>query len=93
MPNITQADAKKIAKKLSADYRNGSNHELALIYHNGLKIAQFGIRRDKAANHDYVANQIFMSRSDSISFGKCKISYDEWVERMRKKGVIRMALS
>jgi hypothetical protein len=88
MPTISQNDAEKIANKLQAVYRQGGNHKLAIIFVNGQKITQFGIRHDKTAGHDYIADQIHMNRKDCLVFGKCDISYDEWVARMREKGHI-----
>jgi len=88
MPKITQDDAVRIADKLLAVYKMGGKHKLAMIYFQGKKILQFGIRHDRTAGHDYVADQIFMSKSDCVIFGECKITYDEWVARMRIKGII-----
>jgi hypothetical protein len=88
MPKITHGDAVDIAKKLRAEYQNGGKHKLAMIYYKGKKITQFGIRHDKTAGHDYVSNQIYMNKLDSVNFGKFDISYEEWIERMLDKGVI-----
>lgn len=88
MPKITRSDAVKIADKLRSRYKTGGKHTLAIVYYNEIKILQFGIRHDRTAGHDYIPNQIFMSKSDTIKFGKCDISYEDWVQRMQERGII-----
>ncbi len=88
MPKITHDDAVRIADKLQAQYKSGGSHRIAKIFYGGKKITQFGIRHDKTGGHDYVSDQIFMNKSDCITFGKCDITYQQWVDRMRAKGHI-----
>lgn len=90
MPSITKDDAEKIAEKFGAQYEQGSNHLLAKIYYKGKKITQFGIRRSSKRDmpHNYISDQIYMSRTDCIAFGECDISVEEWVERMKEQGII-----
>lgn len=88
MPKITYDDAVSIANKFRAEYKSGGKHKLAIIYFEGKKITQFGIRHDKTAGHDYISNQIYMSKMDCVEFGRCNISLEDWIAKMREKGII-----
>jgi len=88
MPNISKELAEKIAKKLKAKKRTGTAHDLALIYHKGKLVANFGIRRGsrKDAGHDYIPAAIFLGARDARLLGECTLSRDDWITVMAEKG-------
>src|SRR2546425_423892 len=87
---LTKAHALDIAKKLRADIRSKSAHDLAVIVHNGKRIAQFGIRRGSNRNqgHNHIPNGVHLNAHDTLLLAQCSISADEWLEMMRQKGLI-----
>ena len=88
MPNITKVLAQRIAGKLQAATAPGRSHDLAVIYHEGKKIAQFGIMRGSRndASHNWIPGQIFTSPKQAYLLGKCTWKLKEWVALMREKG-------
>ena len=88
--NITKEHAEKIAGKLEAVIKEGAKHDLAKIYHNNKKVAQYGIQRGskKDASHSYIPGQIFVSKKDCLLLAQCPLSRDEWVEKLKEKGHI-----
>lgn len=89
---ITKELAQKIAGKLEAVCHAKKNrpHDLFVVYHEGQRIVQFGIRRGsrKDAGHDHVPAEIRLSPSKARLLGQCPMSRDDWVEEMIEKGVI-----
>ena len=87
---LNKADAIAIAKKLDAEIETGSSHDLAKIYHDGKLISQYGIRRGskKDLPHDYISDQIFMSKRNCISLSDCTKSKDDWIADLTAKGQI-----
>lgn len=84
---ITTSDAHAIAKKLKAKYEDARRpHTLAIVYYQGKRITQFGIRRgSKDQGHGHIPGAIFLSPRDTRLFADCSISYEEWVKRMAEK--------
>jgi len=89
---ITKELAESIARKLHAvcNVKKNRPHDLYVVYHEGRRIAQFGIRRSsrKDQGHDYVPGEIHVSPSQARLLGQCPMSREEWVKEMIKKGVI-----
>src|SRR5437016_7994580 len=87
---LTKDHAEEIAKKLKARMHAGSKHDLAILEYEGKVIAQFGIRRGsrKDQGHDFIPGRIHLNRRDTLSLAQCSISYEDWIERMKDKGVI-----
>jgi hypothetical protein len=87
---ITKEHAEKIAAKLEAVVEKGDKHDLAKIYHDGKRIAQYGIRRGskKDSSHAYISSQIFVSKRDCLNLAKCPLSRDGWIEILKEKGKI-----
>ena len=88
--HITKAHAEKIAEKLEAVIEMGSLHDLAKIYYNKKKVAQYGIRRGsrKDLPHSYIPGQIFVSKKDCLRLAQCTLYRDGWIEILKEKGLI-----
>jgi hypothetical protein len=65
-------------------------HDIAVVYHQGVQIANFGIRRgsNREAGHDHIPQQIFVSSRQARLLGQCPMSRDEWIKVLRDKGII-----
>jgi hypothetical protein len=89
---ITKELAERIATKLKAvcDPKKNRPHDLYRIYHDGRLVAHFGVRRSskKDQGHDHVPGQIRVSPARAKLLGQCPMSREEWVEEMKRKGVI-----
>jgi len=89
---ITKELALKIAEKLQADRHPKKNrpHDLYVIYHEGSRVAQFGVRRSskKDEGHDHISAQIFLSPNKAKLLGQCPMSRGDWVAEMIAKGVV-----
>ena len=87
---LTKDHANLIAKKLNAEIRSKSAHDLAIIKHNGKRIAQFGIRRgsNKNQGHNHIPDGVHMTAHDTLLLAQCSISADQWIEMMKRKGLI-----
>ena len=92
---ITKDLAERIVKKLKAeiDAKPGRPHDLALVWVEEKMVASFGLRRGskKDAPHDHVPNDLYVSPRDARLLGQCPLSREEWIEKLRAKGVIEPA--
>ena len=92
MAVITKELALKIVKKLKADIRerSGKAHDLALVYHGGKLIAQFGIRRGsrKDQGHDHIPDQIHVRPSQARLLGQCPLERQDWIQILARKGLL-----
>jgi hypothetical protein len=87
---ITKDDADAIAKKLKAFLKDGTKHQLAIIEYEGKRIAQFGIRRGSRRDqgHDHIPSSIHVRPREALLLAQCPMSYDEWITRMKEKGLV-----
>jgi len=89
---ITKDLAESIARKLQAvcNIKKNRPHDLYVVYHEGRRITQFGIRRSSKRNqgHDHIPGAIHVSPSQARLLGQCPMSKEEWVKEMIKKSVI-----
>jgi hypothetical protein len=87
---LTRDDAEKIAAKLKGNKRSGAKHEIIRLVYEGKLIAQFGIRRGsrKGQGHDFIPGRIHLNMHDTLSLAQCTFSYEDWIQRMKDKGVI-----
>jgi hypothetical protein len=89
---ITKELAERIAAKLQAVSNPKKNrpHDLYGVYHEGRLIAHFGIRRSSRRDqgHDHIPGQIRVSPNQARLLGQCPMSREEWIEEMKRKGVI-----
>jgi len=87
---LNKDDAEKIAKKLKARIHKGSAHDIAVIEYEGQHILDFGIRRGSRRDqgHGHIPRDIHLNLRDALSLAQCTLSYDQWIRRMKDKGVI-----
>jgi hypothetical protein len=87
---ITKDHAARIAAKLHATIRQGGNHDIAVIEYEGKRIAQFGIRRGsrRDAGHDHIPASIYVGTRSALDLARCPMSYEQWIEVLRGKGLI-----
>ncbi len=88
---ITKEMARRIAKKLNAQIdKAGSAHDLASVFHDGLIIAQFGIRRGSRGNagHDHIPSDIFVGPNFTRQLAQCTKSRDQWIQKLIEDGII-----
>lgn len=92
MTIVTKELAEKIATKLGAEKHPKKNrpHDLYVVFHNGVRVAQFGICRGskKNAGHDFIASKIHVSPHEARLLGRCPISLDDWIRILKEKGII-----
>ena len=87
---LTKEHAEAIAKKFGATITPRNAHDLAVIEHNGQRVASFGIRRgsNKDQGHDHIPASLHMSPRDTMEFARCVISVADWVAKMQQKNLI-----
>jgi hypothetical protein len=90
MAIINKELAIKIAEKLGAEYEEKTRHTLAVIKHNGIIVAHFGIRRgsDKDLGHDYVPEQIHLSTGKAKILAQCRMTPEQWIAELARQGYI-----
>jgi hypothetical protein len=89
---ITKELALKIARKLEATIkeRSGKAHDIALVYHGGRLVAQFGLRRGskKDMGHDHIPSQIHVRPSQARLLGQCPMTREEWLRILAERGLL-----
>jgi hypothetical protein len=87
---LTKEHAQKIAKKLKAVTEPRSAHDMVEVWYEGKLIATFGIRRGsrKDQGHDHIPGKLHLNARDCLSLAQCTMSYDQWIQRMKDKGLI-----
>lgn len=88
---ITKEHALRIAKKLKATIdKRGGAHDIALIYHEGVLIAHFGIRRGsrKDAGHGHIPHSLHVAQSTCLGLAQCPVKREEWIQAMREQGLL-----
>lgn len=89
---ITKEHAIQIARKLGAQLRPGRRkaHDLYAVYHEGRRIAQFGIRRgsEKDKGHGHIPSQVFLSPHNALRLALCSMSAEDWLQVLRDRGMI-----
>jgi hypothetical protein len=91
MAIINRELAEVIANKLGGERKDKTRHIWVTIRHNGVLIAQFGIRRgsDKELGHDHIPAQIHLHKRQAKLLGQCTMSQQEWIEEMKRQGYIQ----
>ena len=89
---ITREHAEKIVKKLKAvdESRKNSPHDTYVVYHNGVEIASFGIRRGskKENSHGHIADELHIRPNQCLNLARCPLSRDGWIEVLRERGLV-----
>jgi hypothetical protein len=91
MASINKDHANAIAKKLGANIVTRKKaHDLARIYHNGVLIATFGIRRgsDRNLGHGHIPKELHLSPRQTILLAQCTMTVEQWLEILRDGGWI-----
>ncbi len=90
MPQITKEHAERIATKLKATYDKSGAHTIAEIWHDGVLIADFGIRHGskKEQGHDHIQKQLHVNTHDAKLLAQCPMTLDMWIKKMKEKGLI-----
>lgn len=83
---IDKTLAKKIAKKLKAamDDKKSKVHDYALVYHENVLVASFGIRRSskKTKPHDHVPKELRVSPHFAKDLANCPKSRDDYLREI-----------
>lgn len=90
-PELTREHADKIVKKLKAQVdKTQRNHDLATIYYQGEAVLAFNLRRSssKDTGHGHLTEDLYLSVSQVKRLANCPMTVEEWVGRMKEKGVI-----
>jgi len=102
MPNIMTEDAEEIARKLSHDaptqpgrsrfrieVRDGRGHRIVKVSYGDHRIGQYGLQRSNTPKrHNYVAEQLHLSRMDAYNLAKCPLTVDDFITILEGKGEI-----
>lgn len=96
MANIlTRQHAELIADKLEAERvegrkksGGGREHTLAIIYHEGVQIASFGIRHgsNKELPHGHIVSDLHVTPNQGRKLAICEWQKHDWIELMRISG-------
>jgi len=91
MAVITKELALKIVKKLKAEIvKQTKEHDIAVVYHEGKMVTQFGVRRGsrKDLGHDHIPGQIFLRPREARELGQCPLSRKDWIRIITEKGMV-----
>ncbi len=102
MPDIMTEDAKDIARKLTRDVptqpghepfrvevSDGRQHTVVKVWYRDRRIGQYGIQRSsQSKRHNYVAEQLHLSRTDAYNLAKCPLDVDEYITILEDKGEV-----
>ncbi len=91
MAIIDKTLALAIAKKLKARIvKKTGPHDIAQIYHKGVLITFFGIRRgsNKSLGHGHLPGALFLTPMRTRLLGQCHITPEEWLAILKEKGKI-----
>lgn len=89
MAIITKELAQRIVRKLKAEvHKRGKAHDIAVVYHEGKMVANFGIRRGSNRNlpHDHIPEVIFLRPNEARLLAQCPLSREQWIKIISKKG-------
>ena len=102
MPNIMTEDAEEIARKLTRDaptqpgrqhfrveVKDGRGHAIVKVWYGDHHIGQYGLQRSSTTKrHNYVAEQLHLSRMDAYDLAKCPLDVDGYITILEGKGEI-----
>jgi hypothetical protein len=58
-------------------------------YHHDIIVACFGIRRGSGEQgHGHIPGQLHLGPHETKRLAECSLSTDEWIEKMREKGLL-----
>jgi hypothetical protein len=96
MPDIMTKEAEAIAAKLARDTpqkpnrqkfqvttKSGRDHDLVFVRYGKVFIGRYGIQRgSKQQRHNYVAQQLHLSRTQGYNLAKCPFSVDDFIDEL-----------
>jgi len=91
MPTLNRDHARAIAKKLRATIdKSGKAHDIAYIYHNGVLVAHFGIRRgsDRNLPHGHIPDALHLRPRQTLNLAICTLTREQWIQIMTDAGWI-----
>ncbi len=91
MSLLTKEHARGLATKLGAEIRTKRKaHDLAIVYEDGIRIGQFGIRRGSQSNlgHDHLPNALHLSPRECLELVRCSLTREDWIAKLREKGLV-----
>ena len=93
MPIITKELAQKIVKKLHArplSTKGRRAHDIMGVEFEGKVVAHFGVRHGsgKDEGHNHIPSSLYLSPHDARRLGQCPLSWKDWIEKLRAKGLI-----
>ena len=90
MKSLTQREAAKICRKLSAqrDTERTNHHDYYVVTHNGKKVVKIGVRRaSKEKGHGHLPGELHLTQSQTLELARCPMSKDEYFDILQQKGV------
>lgn len=87
MKSFTQSDALIIANKLDATIDTKRKaHDRAIVYCDGVRVAEFGIRRgSRELGHGHLPRNLDLSRKQTVELARCQLSKDDYFAIWRAK--------
>ena len=82
---LKRREALKIARKLGAETKVNTNHDLILVRFEGKLVATFCIRRGTHSGHGHIPSQLFVPESIAMRLAACTLSKDEYFEMIADK--------
>jgi len=90
MAQFTQKHAELIARKLDCLIREGKRHTRAALFHNGVLLPSFGIRRgSKQTGHDYLPRELHLKQNECWELYDCGLTREAYLQLMRARGKLR----
>lgn len=90
MAQFTQKHAELIASKLDCLIREGKRHTRAMLFHQGVLLASFGIRRgSKEAGHDYLPRELHLKQNECWELYDCSLTREAYLQLMRERGKLK----
>ena len=83
MVELKRSDAEAIAKKLNAEIRPQTKHDVAYVKVDDVLVGKYGIRRDRGAPHSYIPKQIGVSASEAKRLSTCTMSKEQYEKKIR----------
>ena len=84
---ITKQQTRKIIKKLKAvdeTDRSDSAHDIYAVYHEGILVASFGVRRSpkKDMPHPHIPDDLSVNEHFTRGIVSCKNNRDDWLREL-----------
>lgn len=89
---ITKQHANALVGKLGATVKQKKHraHDLAVVYVEGVRVGQFGIRRGSrnTAGHDFIPKNLHITTGQCRLLAECNLTYEAWVQILRDKNIL-----